>query len=158
MIHTYIYIYFDVDPSKLYIVSWNDRDREWKKKKCAKEREIAVVETLTPSVFVLRHLFLNSLPLISTRRRPTFPLFNLLRSSVSRNNVSSPIEWRFFVLFFGCSVYLSLWTRSFVGGARVSRTAATNVTGFANIVLPSCIGSVIRCCGTMFRSFGCWCA
>ena len=124
MIHTYIYIYFDVDPSKLYIVSWNDRDREWKKKKCAKEREIAVVETLTPSVFVLRHLFLNSLPLISTRRRPTFPLFNLLRSSVSRNNVSSPIEWRFFVLFFRL-LCLSLSLDALVcrWGARVANSS-----------------------------------
>lgn len=28
------YIYFGIDPSKLYVVSWKDRDREWKKKKC----------------------------------------------------------------------------------------------------------------------------
>lgn len=83
-----------------------------------------MVETLTPSVFVLRHLFLNSLPLISTRRRPTFPRFNLLRSSVSRNNVSSPIEWRFFVLFFRL-LCLSLSLDALVcrWGARVANSS-----------------------------------
>lgn len=73
-------IHPSVDPSTKprVVVSWNGRDGERKKKRCvrddANEKDGRwLPRYLTSSVFVLCHLFLNSSPLISTRRRPTFP-------------------------------------------------------------------------------------
>lgn len=73
-------IHPSVDPSTKprVVVSWNGRDGEWKKKRCVRDDANEedgrwLPRYLTSSVFVLCHLFLNSSPLISTRRRPTFP-------------------------------------------------------------------------------------
>lgn len=152
-------IHPSVDPSTKprVVVSWNGRDGERKKKRCvrddANEKDGRwLPRYLTSSVFVLCHLFLNSSPLISTRRRPTFP-----RSSCSVRPclvITSLLFHRMTLLrpffFGGCTVCLSHCTRSFVRcGARVANSSHGR-DRFRQYRHHYVSAPVIRCCGTVF--------
>lgn len=159
-------IHPSVDPSTKprVVVSWNGRDGEWKKKRCVRDDANEedgrwLPRYLTSSVFVLCHLFLNSSPLISTRRRPTFPRSScsvrpclVITSLLPSDDASSSF------FFGGGTVCLSHCTRSFVRcGARVANSSHERdwLRQYRQHYVSA---PMIRCCGTVFWSFRRWCA